>query len=492
MSANLTLGWTVTKDGNIMRRPFTFPRKTLVKHVAILGASGSGKTVALKRIIEELALSGIPVIILDMQGDMSSLALLSSEKDLISKKHGPAMGEDWRDKVEVRVFTPGSVSGIQMNCSPLRPIPAKLKDEDVRALLDMTVEATLAAMHYKYSDDNAEYQVTKSYLYHVLEAARNNDRYPSTLPELRDLIEAYVGPKDMQDVGKTRKPKLIENIIATMTGFEGLLFTAGVPLSIQLLLTSVDPNKTAISIIHMGKLTTKEQKQGVSAVLANQVYTYLLQTNPEVDEGGDPKLKFALILDEVQDIMPADPYQPVSKRAFTALFRQARKYGCSLMVATQNWAATSYQLLGNASTILVGRTISNQDIEKTRDFFKGYVKGIESIDSLITEIPRVSPGEFFVASPDNWKQAHHVKFLMPMTEHYPISVESADRCNADYVKQYFAIMGQNPGGSEKKAKKGTLPVHPIQSPYNCHSCGTQLLWIPEFQRYWCPREKQYI
>jgi len=53
-------------------------------------------------------------------------------------------------------------------------------------------------------------------------------------------------------------------------------------------------------------------------------------------------------------------------------------------------------------------------------------------------------------------------------------------------------MGQNPGGSEKKAKKGTLPVHPIQSPYNCHSCGTQLLWIPEFERYWCPREKQYI
>ena len=45
----------------------------LSSHIAILAGSGSGKTVLLRRIIEEAALRGIPSIVLDPNNDLSRL-----------------------------------------------------------------------------------------------------------------------------------------------------------------------------------------------------------------------------------------------------------------------------------------------------------------------------------------------------------------------------------------------------------------------------------
>ena len=47
----------------------------LITHTFICGGSGSGKTVMGKAIIEEAALRGVPAIMIDLKGDLSSLAL---------------------------------------------------------------------------------------------------------------------------------------------------------------------------------------------------------------------------------------------------------------------------------------------------------------------------------------------------------------------------------------------------------------------------------
>src|SRR6266545_6314079 len=53
----------------------TLPVSALLRHVMALGSSGSGKTVFCKVLVEEAALRGIPVIAIDPQGDLASLAL---------------------------------------------------------------------------------------------------------------------------------------------------------------------------------------------------------------------------------------------------------------------------------------------------------------------------------------------------------------------------------------------------------------------------------
>src|SRR5688500_1476313 len=55
--------------------PVTLPPAALLRHVMALGSSGSGKTVFCKVLVEEAALRGVPVIAIDPQGDLASLAL---------------------------------------------------------------------------------------------------------------------------------------------------------------------------------------------------------------------------------------------------------------------------------------------------------------------------------------------------------------------------------------------------------------------------------
>ena len=57
-------------------RNFFLPIQDLVTHVFICGVTGTGKTVMGKAIIEEAILKRVPAIIVDLKGDLSSLALI--------------------------------------------------------------------------------------------------------------------------------------------------------------------------------------------------------------------------------------------------------------------------------------------------------------------------------------------------------------------------------------------------------------------------------
>jgi hypothetical protein len=64
----ISIGRRLEADG--LGRPLSIPADLLPRRIAILGGSGSGKTVLLRRIIEEAALLGIPAIVLDTNNDL--------------------------------------------------------------------------------------------------------------------------------------------------------------------------------------------------------------------------------------------------------------------------------------------------------------------------------------------------------------------------------------------------------------------------------------
>jgi DNA helicase HerA-like ATPase len=58
------------------------PVSDLLTHFFVCGGSGSGKTIACKHLIEELALAGVPSIVVDLKGDLSSLACIPSSTEV--------------------------------------------------------------------------------------------------------------------------------------------------------------------------------------------------------------------------------------------------------------------------------------------------------------------------------------------------------------------------------------------------------------------------
>jgi len=70
------------------------PLRTLNGHGLIAGATGTGKTVSLQVITEQLSQKGVPVLVMDLKGDLSGLAAEGSTNKHIVKRHS-FLEEEW-------------------------------------------------------------------------------------------------------------------------------------------------------------------------------------------------------------------------------------------------------------------------------------------------------------------------------------------------------------------------------------------------------------
>jgi len=129
--------------------PFTITLHDLITHAVCLGMTGTGKTGLGINVLEELLLQGIPLIIIDPKGDITNLALTfpafapydfkpwltedeathsritldelavrTAQKwreGLAGSGIGPERVQALRDRASVRIFTPGSDSGMAVN-----------------------------------------------------------------------------------------------------------------------------------------------------------------------------------------------------------------------------------------------------------------------------------------------------------------------------------------------------------------------------------------
>ncbi len=107
----------------------TLPVRALLRHAIALGSSGSGKTVFCKVVVEEAVRRGVPVIAIDPQGDLASLAL-GPAADLAAHGVDPALAAELRDKADVVVFTPASHKGVALCADPVNAEAARLAADE--------------------------------------------------------------------------------------------------------------------------------------------------------------------------------------------------------------------------------------------------------------------------------------------------------------------------------------------------------------------------
>jgi DNA helicase HerA-like ATPase len=133
-------------DGSYIR----IPLKTLNRHGLIAGATGTGKTKSLQVIAEALSKASVPVVMLDIKGDLSGLAKPGTENKLIQERYS-LMHLDYKPAENpVELMTISNEPGVKLRATVTEFGPVLMAK--ILELNDN--QASLLSVIYKYCDDN--------------------------------------------------------------------------------------------------------------------------------------------------------------------------------------------------------------------------------------------------------------------------------------------------------------------------------------------------
>ena len=399
-------------------------KMVLARHAAMLGSTGSGKTVMAKTVIEEAALAGIPALILDPQGDLARLALAIDENDLEDHDGEVSRMKKLISTMEVRIWTPLRSKGLPLCIDPFRSPPADLDPEEAITAWDMVAAgfSSLAG----FDVEKTQGKVVKPFLYEILvngtrlgldvsdfrglakvvrEPQENFTRalYPEAFIDLDDDEEKPEIPpweeimfehglRDYDEMlPKSTRNDLARRLSAFSSGVNQLLFSNGVPIDIDSFCEPAMPGKVPLNIVYLNTIQDEAQKQYFVQELARELYDWMLTQQPAEGE-----LTLLFFMDEVAPYLPPHPRNPPAKDLIKLIFKQARKYGVACVLATQNVSDVDYKILAQANTTFIGRFTQPQDVEKVRHL----LKESGGDQDLVKQLPTLGPGQFQMVAPD--------------------------------------------------------------------------------------------
>ncbi|MBT4059560.1 MAG: ATP-binding protein [Euryarchaeota archaeon] len=395
------------------------PSSVLNKHVAMLGATGSGKTVAAKVLIEEATLDGIPSIIVDPQGDLARLAIIGDRAALAENGGDAERSRLWEEKAEVRIWTPTRQKGLPICLDPFSPPTGELDAEALVSSWDLMASGFAVLAGHDVEKKSPGGQI-KAFLNELLTESARLGCYPHDFVSLSELVvnpglmlEEGAEPARIAEIigGYIKDPvreELARRFNALDSGVNQLLFSLGVPMDIETLLEPAKNGKVPVNIFYLKSLGSEDLRQSFLQELGRRLYDWML--NQSTAEG---ETKLLFFIDEVSKYLPSDPRQPPAKQIIKLLFEQGRKYGLSCALATQSVANVDYKILGQANTIFIGRFQTKQDRGKIADLLK--VGGADL--GLVDELPSLEAGEFQIVCPDISKVPIQIKTRWLYTDH---------------------------------------------------------------------------
>ncbi|MCG3218293.1 MAG: ATP-binding protein, partial [Candidatus Heimdallarchaeota archaeon] len=412
------------------------PLSTLKKHIASLGASGSGKTVFCKVVTEEVTRLGVPSILIDPQGDLASLALLGDKKTVTSKGVPGEVFDTYADKYQIAIFTPSSTKGIPISINPLKPPPDTIEDREERIQALDAVASSLAQFLGFRSESDAG-RAAKTYLYSLLEEVWSQKLELKTFSDLADFIKNdsnFVPPSISSILNEKEKAKLARKVSFLTVGADALIFNMGMPLDVESLLGWADPGKVPINVIYLNTLSGADDKMMLVSTITQEIYNWMLR-NPSED------LQLLFYMDEISGYIPPYPLNPPSKRYFQLLFKQARKYGVALQVATQNLSDVDYKSLAQVNTLNIGRMLTKQDLASVKHMIES-ISPAEA-DKILSELPRLQAGQFMLLSPDNFKEVQPLAVRWLCTNHKTLDEQAVKNITSNDLRARFDVAARD-------------------------------------------------
>jgi Helicase HerA, central domain len=385
----ILIGHTPTSQEPVLLDLFALNR-----HVAIIAGSGSGKSVALRRIVEEAALLGVPAIVIDCNNDLARLGQPWPETPDPWSAEDEARARRYAQAVEVVVWTPLLSRGNPLNLAPIPDFSSVVQDADALRIAVSMVTAALRPYAIPGGGQAAQLRegiLTNAIHYFATHGAGTLDHLIALLSELPDEATG-----DITDAA-AHAQKMADQLRSAMAR-NPLLAASGRTLDPATLFRGA-VDKTRISVINLSGLPSDEQRQSFVNQLAMTLFAWIRKHPARAER----PLQGLLVIDEAQNFVPAQG-GGVSKPSLMQLTQQARKYGLGLIFATQMPKGIAHQIMSNCTTQIFGKQNSPTAIETVQELLSA--KGGEG-----TDVPRLRRGEFYM---------HTEGFARPVKLHTPL------------------------------------------------------------------------
>ncbi len=390
MSLQFKMGARRTITGRA-QGDFDLPADDLVTHGVVVGMTGSGKTGLVTVLVEEALRNEIPVLLLDIKGDLANLKLafpsfdakhlapwveagrgdedgiadraLVDEAAAKRKRELTKWGITERDlarycdSTDVRVITPGSDAGEPLHLLSALERRSSRWDGDLdnaRATLEAAVSMTLRLM----GRDPDPAQSRAHALLTAIAERRHREKMPADLgslvpdvfaPPFSEIgvlpVETYMSEKARADLAADLNTLIASSSLAR--------WRQGQDLDVGAWMKPVD-DRTPATIVSVAHLQDDERALALGVVLEEALAW--VRGLP-----GTGKLRALIVFDEIYGFLPPHPRSPPTKRPLVALMKQARAFGVGCVLATQNPMDLDYRALSNAGTWMIGRLQTEPD-----------------------------------------------------------------------------------------------------------------------------------
>ena len=302
---NAVLDGQVVSGANVL-----IPLKTMNRHGLIAGATGTGKTKTLQILSEVLSDASVPVLMMDIKGDLSGIAAAGTSNDKIVDRSAKLEIDFKPSAYPTELLTLSEQKGARLRATVSEFGPVLLSK--ILGLND--TQGGFVSMIFKYCDDN---------------------KLP--LLDLKDFIKVL---QFVSDEGKAELEKIYGKISTTSTGTilrkvielqqQGAdIFFGEISFDINDLMRISDDGRGMISVV---RVTDLQDRPKLFSTFMLQLLAELYASCPE--EGDLDKPKLVIFIDEAHLI-----FQEASDallQQIETIIKLIRSKGIGIFFCTQN------------------------------------------------------------------------------------------------------------------------------------------------------------
>jgi len=306
----IELGAAMLGEETISNAYVKIPLKTLNRHGLIAGATGTGKTKTLQVLAENLSEKGIPVLLMDIKGDLSGLAEPSPGHPKIDERHQKIGFPFEAKKFPVEVLTISEQDGTRMRATVSEFGPVLLS-----RILDLTeTQSGIVAIIFKYCDDNKLPLLDIKDFKKILQFVTN---------EGKEEIQSEYGRISTASTGAILR-KIIE-----IEQQGGDLFFGEKSFDVEDLVRIDENGRGIISVL---RLTDIQDRPKLFSTFMLQLLAEVYETFPEQGDSGRPEL--IIFIDEAHLVF--DEASKALLNQIESIVKLIRSKGIGLYFVTQN------------------------------------------------------------------------------------------------------------------------------------------------------------